>query len=211
MSSQEILEEDPGFYFMNQNRMATFAEALKRRKLSQATRKTISFPDRPLNDSDVSLTETEVVAQWCHDNLRQQVRPFKQKQLWLHGPHDVGKTSFVIELAKHLRVFHPPSEDFWCDWEDGVHDVIVYDEFIGQQKMTFMNQLVQGSHMQLKRKGLPGIMKKINIAVIVLSNLCIKECYWKLENDHKDITMTLRTRFLEAKWSKLRIVNMSSE
>jgi len=117
------------------------------------------------------------VVEWLEKNLNQP-RRFKQKQLYLYGPPDTGKTTLLEKLRMHYRVFEMPSDDKrFNDWEDGAYDIAVMDEFKGQLPITFLNKFLDGQTMKLAALYSVGIQKKQNIPMIICSNFSVAQAY----------------------------------
>jgi len=104
--------------------------------------------------------------------------PFKSKQLWIHGPANVGKTTIVRNLMEHgLRGYQIPTNEDHASW-DNEYDFAYIDEFKGQLKIQFLNEFLQGSYMRLPGKYIAGgVVKSKNIPVIILSNFTPGEVY----------------------------------
>ncbi len=134
----------------------------------------------------------ELIMKWVEDNLFKP-RVFKQKQLFVWGPANVGKTHLCNELAKYCRTYLMPHEDFYDLYEDGKYDLVILDEFKATKTVQFLNEFLQGSAMSLRKKGTQA-EKNDNLPVIVLSNYSLEECYCNVDNAKLD---TLKCRFLE--------------
>ena len=67
-------------------------------------------------------------------------------------------------------------EDFYDEYESGKFNAVVFDEFYGQKRLTWMNTFLQGDVMTLRSKG-GQIIKRDNPACIILSNHPISEVY----------------------------------
>ena len=89
----------------------------------------------------------------------------------------MGKTSLILELQKSIEViWWMKYEDFDDMYKDNVYDVAVVDEFKGQRRLQYMNELLQGGPMTLRQKGTQ-YTKRQNIPFIILSNFSIGDCY----------------------------------
>ena len=114
--------------------------------------------------------KTIKIVKWLNDNIMKP-RNFKQKQLYIQSTeHGKGKTSLINQLCEIIRVYPIPNEEHYYDlWEENCYDLIVFDEFLGQKKITFMNNILQGSRIMIPFKG--GQRLKIkNIPIIICSN-----------------------------------------
>ncbi len=179
----------PAYFMMNKRKIEEYAvwSSLKRMRESKLCW------TAPARHTAVTFPEEQDILFWVIKNIKTE-RQFKQEQLWLWGPRGTGKTSLIVWLEKYLTIYYVPYEDYDDDWEDGVYDLAVLDEFRGQRRITWMNRFVQGSCMRIRKKGSQG-MKRENIPVIVLSNYCIQDAYSQNVPDiAKD---TLKCRFSE--------------
>ncbi len=179
----------PGYFMMNKRKIEEYASwtALKRQREDKLVW------TAPPRDTPVTFPEAQDILHWIIKNIKVE-RNFKQEQLWVWGPRGTGKTSLITWLEKYLVIYYVPHEDFDDEWEDGMYDLAVIDEFKGTRKITWMNRFVQGSCMRIRKKGTQG-MKRQNIPVIVLSNYCIQDAYsLQVPDNAKE---TLKCRFLE--------------
>ena len=169
----DVVDANPGFAMMNMNKIINFVQYASRKRkhdeLAAWTDLVSTTPDVP---------NAYEIVQWVNENCQPGiVRPFKASQLWLYGDPAMGKTSLALILEKRLIIYRPKyDEDFYCGFDDEYDNLVVFDEFSGQKKVTFLNEFVQGSPMNLRVKG-GTVQKKTNLPVIVLSNLHPRECY----------------------------------
>jgi len=171
-SLQEVAELEPGFFLLNQRKIREYKMFVESKPVTVEPWDCGRFALKAIGLSGPS----HAVAAWIFDNLAC-VRPFKKKQLFLWGPHDTGKTSLVIALSRHFRVYTMPSEPFYDDYVEGETDLVVCDEYFGQQPVTFMNCFLQGSRMPLRRKGMNPVLKEKNVATIILGNVAPTDLY----------------------------------
>lgn len=172
----DLREEEPGFFLMHQRNVENFVTALSRDRLRKRKR---SLNSLTLKDGGMGA---QLVLDWLQLNVLQ-TRAFKQKQLFITSAPNMGKTTMMMELGKHVNIFWAPMfEDFEDDWEDGVYDLVVFDEFKGQRKITWMNKYVEGGPMYGRKKG-SQYFKAENVPVVVLSNFCLEQCYSRVCED----------------------------
>jgi len=165
---KEIAQRHPAFFMMNQTKIAKFHYWVNA-PLNQ------DLPSWPGIVYTGSRPATARLVLWIQLNLFQP-RPFKAPQLYLHGPPNSGKTSFVMLLETWTRIYHVPQfENFYALYDDA-HDLIFYDEFKGQKKLQFMNILLQGGRATLAVKG-SQYPKVANLPVIIASNFSPQEAY----------------------------------
>lgn len=168
---EELHAEYPEYFVANLSRVQAYV----------AWRQVQSFRLREPRWSgcaSVSASDSGLV-EWLNSNICKE-RPFRQKQLWLHGPSGVGKTTLLDKLRSVLRVYElPKSEDFYDFYDNGCYDLIVCDEFKAHKTITFLNEFIQGTQMVIRKKGSQAI-KSENLPVIICSNYTIRECYPKV-------------------------------
>ena len=153
------------------------------------------------------------IATWLNTNIKQQ-RKFKQAQLWISGPTNIGKTSLMLQLEKYLRIYVVClEEDFMDQFDPAQYDLVVFDEFRGQKKITWMNSFVQGGTVPVRIKGSRAIKisHRDNLPCLVLSNYSISETYHKADSI---AVSTIKSRFEECQIIeddyKLRLVHNDS-
>lgn len=165
------------------------------------------------------------IASWLKKNIFTE-RQIKQKQLWIYGPTNMGKSTFVMHLRKMLRIYMCDNySNFLESFDNYKYDLIIFDEFVGCKRIGWMNQLVDGTIQRFDQKG-TSIVKTQNLPVIVLSNFPPSVC-WKnaLDNkvDSQTCLETIQSRYLlvEVKkpislyhgmeWGDLPLVSVTSK
>ncbi len=170
-SNREIMNYNPGYYLVQRTKIHALREELQ-----------LDEPDVPTSfdcpEADESTLGWNDVSNWLFDNILK-ARAFKQKQLWLYGPPNSGKSSMLMELHKRLRVYTLSNDKWDDDYNDDRFDVIVADEFTGWKTVSYLNSLCDGSVKKMLRRCMPPISKKVNLPVIICSNLSIDEVYSK--------------------------------
>lgn len=142
------------------------------------------------NSSDHPNTQ---IVEWLNLNIKIK-RTFKQKQLYIYGPPNMGKTSLVHFLEKYLMIYRiPPDEDFYDDYEDGVYDLMVLDEFRGNKRVQWLNILLEGSFLPLRKKG-SQYLKKDNLPIIILSNFSLEDSYQNVNRHQPERLESLKAR-----------------
>ena len=191
-SLREIRNEFPGMYLMHGDRITKYFTTVQVDEHNDSKLKWngVLVPDifqDPYGNQ---------IATWLNTNILKP-RKFKQAQLWISGPTNVGKTSLFLMLEKYLRVYVVClEEDFMDGFDPSLFDLIVFDEFRGQKKITWMNSFVQGGTVPVRIKGSRGvkITDRDNLPVLVLSNYSIAECYHKADST---AVSTIKSRFEE--------------
>jgi len=173
----DIINSDPGFFMTQMKNILSFKQFLQ--MISPVdliswspVRTVLTCPARTI---DFTLPEKEV-ATWLFTNIMQP-RKHRQSQLYLYGPPACGKTSFYIVLLKFLRIFKIVYEtDFLELYGDDYYDLMIFDEFKGQKKITFLNSLIDGTPKIYNVK-FATVPKNKNLPAIFLSNLSPFEVY----------------------------------
>lgn len=201
----QVAQALPGYFLLNQEKIRKFQSfciETKSNELAQSL-------NGPIPTTDIN-PEQEVIVDWLNTNLFSP-RKFKQSQLWIYGPANVGKTSLINGLSRYFKIYHIPNgEDFYDFFDNDVYDLAVIDEFRGSDKpMTWLNQWLQGSKFTLRRKGAQYI-KTQNIPTIVLSNYSPSECYSKVPPhvlstllSRLDILYVQNIHFTDSWWNNL--------
>lgn len=171
-SIQTLLQDHSGFLLLNLQKVRTFKSYVDAQPKDKEP-----WPELvddityvvPSNDNN------RFVKLWLWSNIRKP-RAFKQRQLWLHGGPDLGKTSLVNYLERFLRIYYFPLEETFHDLYDDDYDLIVLDEFNAQVTIAQLNKWLDGQRFNIRIKG-GQMMKTKNIPVLILSNHSPAECY----------------------------------
>ena len=173
---KEINEENPGFVMQHSKKILEYqrlVETFKEKKLPEWPSVVV-----PLFKKHKHNTE---IAKWLNENIKRE-RVHKQRQLYIWGPTNMRKTSMIFELEKYLKVYWVPDDNDWYDGYNDSYDLIVFDEFVGQKPIHFMNGISEGKPFPMRQRNLAPIMKRKNIPIIVLSNVSITELYQEQRN-----------------------------
>lgn len=209
LSIREILAKDPGYVMINLQKIQTFQNFLQatqttkklhiadlldplRRWIAERSRirENPEEIDLELGFSGITPTNRKLF-EWLCENLPKTRREFKQKQLWIWGPPNTRKTSFVRFLERFLKIYTIPHEPFDDLFYDDAYDMAFCDEWLPTARETsWLNGFVQGGSHPIRVKGTQR-MKTDNIPVIIASNFPISLSF---KNDH---VASVETRFLE--------------
>lgn len=175
-SLQECRTEDPGYFLLNKRKIEEYHSfvAMKRLALSKTrlTSPLIYAPLTALHEQTMDITD------WLNGNLFHP-RTFKQPQLFIHGPPNSLKSSLINKLSGYLSIYDIPlAEDFFDFYNDEDYDLVVIDEFKGQKTLTWLNRFLDGSILNIRKKGSQFVKMK-NLPVILLSNFSPFDCYQK--------------------------------
>ncbi len=129
-------------------------------------------------ERDVVENVMDEIADWLTKNVRTP-RILGQKHLYIWGATMMGKTTLYNKLKTYLNIYRMPSGKWHPKYRNGVFDMIVFDEFRGQQTVTFMNQICDGGDLYLESKG-GGRTYNDFLPILVLANLLPGDIYVKV-------------------------------
>jgi len=170
-SLKQIFDSEPGYFLSNKRKIEELAGWINQLKYLEAI---VPFPGRFFYSSS-DLGTAEIVS-WLNGNLIPSCppRPLKSKQLYIQGPASYFKTSLIVLLEKWFRVYWVPmDEEFYDYYDDSNYDLIVFDEFKLQKKLQWLNKFIEGAPVLVRKKGVPGMMKRKNLPVVFLSNYSV--------------------------------------
>lgn len=188
-SLAEVKEEERGFFMINKRKIEEYASWIECENQKKSKLEWVAPSLDGLTDSN------KQIAEWICKNIRQ-TRVFKAPQLFITGKPNLGKTSLIEWLKKFLSVYPIPIlEDFYDQYSDD-YDLVVLDEFKGQKTIQWLNEFLQGSTMNIRKKGSQSLKKK-NLPVIILSNYTLEECYPKANADGRLDSLRARLEIVE--------------
>ena len=169
------LDEDHGDFLLLHMKKVQEYQAFQHRKKQRVARLgegVFTFLSFDMEDYNIAI------ASWLDANLLAK-REFKQRQLYVYGPPDVGKTHLILHLERHgIRVYRMPYDGKWYDtYDDDSYDLIVLDEFKGQKTIQEMNLWLEGGPMMVNRRGTAPVLKRANLPFIILSNYAPRAAY----------------------------------
>lgn len=171
---ESVIEMDPGFALLHLRTIKDFQNEVIMMKRKKRTK------PPPL-----------IYSAWGYQIEIGLPRVFKQKQYWIYGNPNTGKTSFINDLTlSGFNGYQIPINDDHCEWDDDSYDFAYIDEFHGQLSITFLNQFLQGSELKMNVKG-RSTYKRKNIPTFILSNFSPDQA-WK--NVHNVSLDSLKTR-----------------
>jgi hypothetical protein len=169
LSIQDLNLMEPGFVMMNLPKLQAYQAQLS----SWGQAPTLNWT--PLTVQNGWSDGLKRLAVWLNDNLGVH-RELRQKQLLLSSEPGMGKTWLVEHLSKYFRVFKHAGSKWFDGFDTNLHDIMVFDEFVGGVQASVMNKVVDGSVQQLEVKGAV-VPKHRNIPVFVLTNMLDIELY----------------------------------
>ncbi len=188
-SMHEVENYDPGFYLLHQKAIAEMYTLIANRQIRLGRVDwVIPSSNDTMNDAD------KYIRMWLAINIKKPSE-FKQRQLYVYGPPNTGKTTLLLTLEKYLAIYYIPDEDFYDDYFDGMYDLAVIDEFKGGKTIQFLNKWLQGSKMTLRKKG-SQYVKRQALPTIILSNFSVEQVYMNAIEKHQAAVDSLLTRLM---------------
>lgn len=193
---KQIDEEAPGFVMHHLNRIQDYIDLQELFNLPplEFNWYGIVMP----NFGETNMEDYEI-AKWLNLNIKLP-RTHKQKQLWISGPANTGKTHLWMEiLAKRLRVWVIPYDKDWYDGYSDDIDLVIFDEYQGQKQIGWLNAFVEGAPFPMPRRNKKPFMKRKNVPCIILSNRTMSECYQMVQQEHRETYDSFLIRWKEVK------------
>lgn len=170
-SIEDINNTNPGWVLQHGKKLEQYSSLIE----SWYREKKLPWYGVKVSKSSASV-ESKIIVEWINKNVMKP-RKHKQKQLYICGPANMGKTWLWNScLSQCLRIYVVPNDKEWYDQYTDDYDLIVFDEFSGKT-ITWMNGFVEGSQFPVSKRGSKPYMKKKNIPVMVLSNKTISESF----------------------------------
>jgi hypothetical protein len=187
-SMMDIIQMYPGFSMMHLKKIQDFQLFIQLQQLQN-----LALPHFPGLKTGIQFSRAHNrIFKWINKNFYGlPTRPHKQKQLFIHGPPNTGKTSLISFLQTYFKAYELPRANGFYDLYNDSYDFVYIDEFQAFVTTYFLNQFLEGRPMQLNRKGLPPVIKKKNMPVIILSNKTLENCF---PNTESYILSTLQCR-----------------
>jgi len=166
----KLLNQFPGYMIQHQKKVIDFSA------LAQSVTTNL-IPYYGIEDTRNCNLATQLIAKWLTENLPPAKRQHKQKQLYIYGPTNIGKTSLLMRLMDSFHTYVVADEEkFWSGFHDN-YELAIIDEFNGCKTISQLNSFLEGTRVPLSQKGVTGVMKTKNIPVIICSNKSPREVY----------------------------------
>lgn len=170
---KELMHLHGSFLVLHYRQVETLLNAWKRTNTSLMTWK-------PLKTDGIEDEQWKKIAEWTNSNMIVH-RPHGALQLYIYGTTQLGKSWFAIELSKRLRTYWASNtECFWDGFNDDVQ-LVVFDEFNATHTITFLNQFLDGTPMNVRMKG-GQFHKTLNPPMIILANYSLRNVYSKVDD-----------------------------
>ena len=134
---EEIMKQMPGYVLQNLAKINSFKSYYTIAVATQSKR-SLDMPIRYTGTHG----PTQSIVDWLNGNLNC-TRSFKQPQLWIYGPPNSLKTTFLLKLQEYLRIYQlPMDEDFYDSYDDNAFDAVFGDEVYTQKLGTDRKSVV---------------------------------------------------------------------
>jgi len=194
----EMQKKYPGYVIQHQDKVSKFIKLAE----TGRTEERESFHGVSVPWPVVGQEWKTKLSAWINKNFQEE-RVHKQKQLYLYGPPNVGKTTLINELAKYFKPYQIPTDSSYYGGFDNSIQFAFIDEWAGQKELHFMNSFLEGTRMSLNIKYDDPFVKTKNIPVIICSNIPPEQSYHKLwENETTKVRVQAfleRLEIIEAK------------
>lgn len=187
----DINTEYPGYVLSHLKKLMEYKNWLEGTKL-------IMTPLLPWNHVTTGgATERWIIflCKWINSNMGKE-RRHKQRQLWISGRKNSGKTYLIMQLMRYFHGYEIPNDGRWLDDYSDDYDFAYIDEYKGFKTIQWLNSFAEGRPVPLPQRNRAPYIKKKNIPFIVSSNYGISQCYSQADELVVD---ALRSRFLEIK------------
>lgn len=185
---RDILQSDPQTYFFQRGKILDFyADVQLLNASKRELPEVVNFKVTCNLTADESSRQS--LEQWLNSNLlpdARKARKFRQPHLYLCGPPGIGKTTLLNKISEVLRIYQPPAEKWYDEYDDGLFDLIYFDEFKGTKPIGEMNLLTDGYPTPLIRRGKNPVLKKDILPVMIASNYLLADQFPNV----KDVTKT---------------------
>lgn len=178
---KEIDSQLPSFVFTHRRKIEEYME-LQNTFTQQSERiNSLSLKLNVRVDPLHSTPALKFFAKWLNKSIRQPIQR-RHKQLWFVASGGAGKTETIRMLEEHykLSIYRPPlDEDWFDDYQDGIYDLILFDEYKAQKKIQVLNRLLSNDITALSRRGRSPVVKHDTLPVLILSNYTPAVAYRK--------------------------------
>lgn len=171
-SERELLAEMPAFVLANLSKVREAVTFLRISSIQASIPTLQEFLtwELPLDFDGLHVRDFPEVWRLLRDNLANMA--FGRRQLYLHGPTGIGKSTFLQHLMLSVRTYLIPTEDFYDMYEDHLYDLSALEEFKGQKSIQWLNQWLDGGISNVRKKGSQYLKSKAT-PTLILSNFDI--------------------------------------
>lgn len=174
---KQVYDVYPDFAFNNKAKIEDWIEYFA--ELDDVMEELEAWPiDKLIQDSLTATPNDYEINDWLQKNVRIP-RVLGQKHLYIWGLTGLGKTTLYHALEKHLTVYLMPTDKWHPLYHNKKYDLVICDDFKGDQPLTFMNKFMDGLHLYLQKKG-GGTIYRDFLPMIVFANLAPKDVYHRV-------------------------------
>lgn len=167
ISPIQAIKENPKLFFKADT-------LLRNHDLYHSEVEKLNNPGKELIDIVIGHREKNPLVFKFNKNKKKRENP----QFWICGNTNSGKTYNVeqLELLGH-RGYLGSKDNDWAGYRDEYWDFMYFEEYSGENTIQFMNQLLEGTKMDLKAKYGNKIRKNKNLPIFINSNMLPHEAY----------------------------------
>ncbi len=189
----EINEKYPGFVCQHLKVLQSYKNWLDLKHFLQTP--LLTFQGVQHVDKEEPRHWENQVIRWINMNFwNNPTRHHKQRQLWIHGRTNTGKTHLIMTLMSYFHAYEIPDDNNWYDGYSDSYDWAYMDEFKGCKKIQWLNSFAEGRQMSLNVRGKQPTLKTKNLPLVIACNYSIRDCFSKADYV---VVEALQKRFLE--------------
>ncbi len=186
----QIVEEFPQYALNHKKVIQEWVDYYELKCIDAVEKEAWPYEHEDPLDIMVECAQDEI-ALWLTKNVKRP-RQFKQKQLYVWGLTNLGKTNLRNKMAKYLKIYDMPKDGWMNGYKNELYDIVIFDEFEACDfRITWLNKFLEGSNQWLKVKFAVPYLKTDNPPILILSNYYLRETYSKVSTHILD---TLRGR-----------------
>lgn len=153
----------------------------------------------------ISITHNDtregmIIHNWLMTNYINPIipRPHRSKALYIIGRPGCGKTELTLKLRRVMKIYYTTGEKQYMDeFENDKYDLILFDEFVGDSPLKFMNMVIDGAPMRIQQKCRISTMKEHNCPVLICSNMHPNKIYEKAPHQESVAAFIDRLHIIE--------------
>lgn len=170
---ETIIKINPGFVMLQHQKVESFITLIDR--LEYQKEELLSYVN--VESAGLSLY-LDHIHQWIAKIPTRGIGNRTFQHLRIEGSTGIGKSTLFFELQRFFRIYYVVYNSDWMDnWDDLSYDLVVFDEFVSQKALWWINTFSDGMSFQAKRRGKSPITHKVKTPCVILSNCTWDEGY----------------------------------
>lgn len=136
------------------------------------------------------LTDINIGNNKLSFNFDDRKKKKENTQFWICGDVDSGKTYNIDLLEKNgYRGYFGSKNNDWNGYDDNLYDFIYFEEYNGENTIQFMNQLLEGTRMNLNVKCHEQYIKNKHLPIFINSNKLPHEAYHNVDPNRLNLLL----------------------